>query len=240
MNGVTFCNFQVHIYSSDNDDGYIVEINRLSGDPNIFKCIYMKLKESVNESRIAEESIFQSLSDFSPHELLSDSAIEIALKPIMTMATSELLDSQREGTGIICSLSSHDDMQQPLCDFGFIKVLLELIHSPDSTVRRHAIFALGNLSLSPSCQEAMLSLDLIKVFLEMIADGPYQTAQLRKEGVRILANLAIRFPKQIISAVGESTLSNWMNNVDNVLDAKLKIHAINAKESFKEHLNIEI
>ena len=240
MNGVTFCNFQVHIYSSDNDDGYIVEINRLSGDPNIFKCIYMKLKESVNESRIAEESIFQSLSDFSPHELLSDSAIEIALKPIMTMATSELLDSQREGTGIICSLSSHDDMQQPLSDFGFIKVLLELIHSPDSTVRRHAIFALGNLSLSPSCQEAMLSLDLIKVFLEMTADGPYQTAQLRKEGVRILANLAIRFPKQIISAVGESTLSNWMNNVDNVLDAKLKIHAINAKESFKEHLNIEI
>ena len=239
MNGISFCNFQVHIYSSDNDDGYIVEINRLSGDPILFKSIYMKLEESVKESRVVEKSIFETLSDFSSHESIPDSDIEIALKPVMNMLTSELLDSQRTGTSIICSLSSHDDMQQPLCDFGFIKILLKLIDSPDSTVYRHVIFALGNLSSSPACQEAMLSVNLIKMLIEMTGNGPYQSAPLRKEAVRIFANLASRYPKQILSAVGGDTLSKWVNNIDNVFDVKLKIHALNAKESFKEHLKIE-
>jgi hypothetical protein len=79
----------------------------LAGDAIAFKCIYAELKEIINEPcKFAEESIFQSLSltDVSPHLVLSDSEIDNALKPIMEMAKSPLLDSQREGTFIICNL----------------------------------------------------------------------------------------------------------------------------------------
>ena len=210
-------------------------MNRLAGDAAAFKSVYVELKEIINDPcKFAGESIFQSLSlaDLSPHLVLRDSDIDSALKPLMTMATSSLIDSQREATFILCNLSSHDDMQQPLYDNGFIDVLVSLISSPNELVRQHAMFALGNLSTSPSCQGAMLASGIVKYVLAMTEDGPYQSTELRREGIRILANLANRFSAQIVASVGEDAISTWIDKIDNVRDDRLKIHAFNAKEYF--------
>ena len=217
-------------------------MNRLAGDAIAFKCIYAELKEIINEPcKFAEESIFQSLSltDVSPHLVLSDAEIDNALKPIMEMAKSQLLDSQREGTFIICNLSSHDDMQQPLCDNGFIKVLIGLVNSPHDIVRQHAVFALGNLSTSPSCQEMMISSGILSVVFGMTENGPYQSTEIRREGVRILANLASRHSAQIVTFVGENAISTWFDKIENVHDDRLKIHASNAKEYFAMNMALK-
>lgn len=146
------------------------------------------------------------------------------------MASSPLLDSQREATFTICNLSSHDDMQQPLCDNGFINILVGLLNSSHELVRQYAIFALGNLSTSPSCQEVMLSSGIVKIVLDMTDNGPYQSAEIRREGVRILANLASRHSEKILTLTGDKVITSWFEKVENVQDDRLKIHASNAKE----------
>jgi hypothetical protein len=63
----------------------------------------------------------------------------------------------------------------------------------------------------------------------MITDGSYQTAEMRREGARTLANLCCSHSKKIISAVGMDSVSSWISGVDDLQDERLKLHARRAQ-----------
>ena len=63
----------------------------------------------------------------------------------------------------------------------------------------------------------------------MITDGPYHTAEMRRECARTLANLCSSHSKKIISTVGMDGVSSWISSVDSLKDERLKLHARRAQ-----------
>jgi hypothetical protein len=177
-------------------------------------------------------------------QLPLDEAIN-ALKPILAMAISAHLDSRVEAVKMICDLSSQLDLQSSLCAAGGIEILMELMTIEYGYCNQYAMCALANLSSSRSCQVLLrLSLFLLialqevllkggcqflQNLLSMTTDGPYQTAEMRREGARTLANLCCSHSKKIISAVGMDSVSSWISGVDDLRDERLKLHARRAQ-----------
>jgi hypothetical protein len=104
-----------------------------------------------------EAKLFDSF-DFnfpiSESDLLTDLEYQNALKPILEMAKSGLMESELEASRLICDLSLHSDMQQLLCDSGCLQATVEnLLLSKNSRLsQQHALLALANLSEAQSCQ----------------------------------------------------------------------------------------
>ncbi len=65
----------------------------------------------------------------------------------------------------------------------------------------------------------------------MITDGPYHTAEMRRECARTFANLCSGASngRKIISTIGVDSASSWISSVDNLRDERLKLHARRAK-----------
>jgi hypothetical protein len=67
--------------------------------------------------------------------------------------------------------------------------------------------------------------------LKLVSDGPYYSAELRRESARVLANISERNSSQILSAVDNDSMRSWINSVDDIKDERLRTHANRAKLS---------
>jgi len=258
LRGSSYCKLQIHIFKED-DKSSIIEGNRLSGDGFPFRRIYDDIKNELNckydsensacggsasfpTSVCSEESRADSFSmnNYSGgintpfFEPISDIQAAEAIKPIITMAKSNKIDSQFEASAIMCDLSLHEDMQQIMCDEGCVTVLMELLscNGEFQNCNYHAICALANLSTSVACQELLVSTPLfLTSLLKLVSDGPYYSAELRRESARVLANISERNSSQILSAVDNDSMRSWINSVDDIKDERLRTHANRAKLS---------
>ena len=170
-------------------------------------------------------------------QLLSDEEAIASLHPILEMATSGMIEQQLEAARIFCDLSQDAcAMQHHMCDSGCVQALVKNLLMCDRCewTKHHAVFALANLSQTQGCQEAMIDAGILPILLQLVKDGPYNTAEMRRESARILANLSARLASRIVTVVGARTLSGFLDKVDKFQDERLKLHACRAKESLKE------
>ena len=67
--------------------------------------------------------------------------------------------------------------------------------------------------------------------LNLAADGPFQTAAMRRESARLIANLSDRLATRVVAALGKQAVHSWMSSVDSMGDPALRVHALRAKTS---------
>jgi hypothetical protein len=187
-------------------------------------------------------------------ELQPDEAKE-ALQSILSMAKSTHLESKIEAAKILCDLSYQQDLHYLLCDTDCIEILIEFMQIEHDSCNQHAICALANLSSSRTCQVCPLFLLLLSLphppflvrpilllqssmmkcssfvplLFRLVADGPYHTAEMRRECARTFANLCISHGHKIVHTVGTSCASSWLETVEEMKDERLKLHADRAK-----------
>ena len=198
-----------------------------------------QIKTTMDNAPPCESRSFEALRFATPlpvgdYFLPDDEAVE-ALKPIMRLATSGMLESRLEAARIFCDLSLHDAMQQHMCDSGCVKALVEDLMACDmcDLTRQHAVFALANLSEAQGCQEAMIEAGILPTLLHYVKDGPYNTAEMRREAARILANLSARLAHSVVAAVGPRAMAIWLEKVDSFRDERLKLHAERARDALR-------
>ena len=227
---------QVSIYCNDNSS-YIVETNRLCGEIEGSRLVHAQLRRvlgnMVEYSKPQFDSYAASLPPTSP-EVLSDAEVCEMLQPVLTMGRDSKLDAKLLTTKILCDLSTSETLQQILCDSGCLAVLIELATSESSLeVRQHALVALAQLSTPIAYHETLIDVGIVPVLLNLEVDGSFESAEMRREIVRILANLAARFGAKVVDAAGHPAIISWMETVAQITDdTRLKLHAARASEIF--------
>jgi hypothetical protein len=210
----------------------------VQGDCTAFRTVWSHVKAQMNNEPAVEPRAFDAFGLSAPlpaTDLLTDEEAVEALQRVLNLATSGLLESRLEAARIFCDLSLHDAMQQPMCDSGCVRVLAQSLITCDmcDLTRYHGMFALANLSEAQGCQEAMIEAGILPTLLHYVKDGPYNTAETRREAARILANLSARHASNVLSAVCPRMLCTWLEKVDSFRDERLKLHAERARESLK-------
>lgn len=242
--GTGSCKMQVAIYSTDDKGVHIVECNRLSGDHGPFNEAYRGLKAafavvveqpSLKRQSTIRDSFASNMGPIPCHECLSDEDAKKALQPILSFALSEFVEDQIEASRMLCEFSNDETLQQILCDAKTLRVILHLTQelSPVSA-RQNAFMTLANLTTQHGpCQEAIIEAGVLPVLLELVCNGSYETAELRREGARALANLSCRLAPHIWNKIGEESLMAWFTTIDALADERVKLHAMAARDSLR-------
>jgi len=232
LRGSSRSKFEINVYR-ENSSSFLVEGNRLSGDSSSFHNVYCEIQSSLTKNtKPAKKNRTLECFPLPATEQLSMDDAMSAIKPILSMATAEQLESRVEGVKMLCDLSLQPDLQSTLIEAGGIDVLMELIHIDFCSCNQYAMCALANLSSSRSCQEILIKgTKFIQTLVSMITDGPYHTAEMRRECARTFANLCsgVSNGRKIISTIGVDSASSWISSVDNLRDERLKLHARRAK-----------
>ena len=210
----------------------------VQGDCTAFRTVWSHVKAQMNNEPAVEPRAFDAFGLSAPlpaTDLLTDEEAVEALQRVLNLATSGLLESRLEAARIFCDLSLHDAMQQHMCDSGCVKALVEDLMACDmcDLTRQHAVFALANLSEAQGCQEAMIEAGILPTLLHYVKDGPYNTAEMRREAARILANLSARLAHSVVAAVGPRAMAIWLEKVDSFRDERLKLHAERARDALR-------
>lgn len=233
LSGSSRSKFEISVFR-ENSESFVVEGNRLSGDSAPFHNLFQKVQCSITQEEPIPRARPTRSMDCIPlpaaEQLPMEEAIE-AIKPILAMALSPHLDARVEAAKMICDISVQLDLQSSLCAAGGIEILMELMTLDYCYCNQHAMCALANLSSCRSCQEILLKggCQFLQKLLSLITDGTYQTAEMRREGARTLANLCCSHSRKIINAVGVDNVSSWISSVDSLKDERLKLHARRAQ-----------
>lgn len=233
--GSTRCKFELSVFKNGLGS-YLIEGNRLSGDSFPFSNIYRRVRSKLS----GEPPSPSSVTDFQfiplPDSVLELSSSEIfdAVTPILTMAGSGKYESQVNAAQMFCDLSMQQNMVEVLCEARCVKALVSLCDVEFDYCNQHAICALANLSSSRSCQDVLLEHDyFLQNLIQMCCCGNYNTAEMRRECARLLANLCSvkSSAKKVFHSVGEDDIRRWMDSVDDLHDERLRLHANRAKQS---------
>ena len=150
---------------------------------------------------------------------------------IFRMAKEPTMEAQLEASRMLCDLTADTSgMQQAVVENGGLTVLKDLIEKSISDwAKQHAMFALANLADAKVFESDIIKENILPLLLKHAIDGPYNTAEMRRSAVHILATLCDGCPTEVIKSIGKPFLLSWMNSVDNIHDEKLKLHACRAK-----------
>jgi hypothetical protein len=232
LRGSSRSKFEINVFR-ENSSSFLVEGNRLSGDSSSFHNVYCDIQSSLTkDTKPAKKNRTLECFPLPATEQLSMDDAMSAIKPILSMATAEHLESRVEGAKMLCDLSLQPDLQSTLIEAGGIDVLMELVYIDFCSCNQYAMCALANLSSSRSCQEILIKgSKFLQTLVSMITDGPYHTTEMRRECARTFANLCCGASngRKIISTIGVDSASSWISSVDNLRDERLKLHAGRAK-----------
>lgn len=241
INGSNHCKFQVTVYNSKCGLGYLLEGNRLKGDSSLFRTFFSQIKSRLSNTNSDDDNLrdFDSFSISFPLPIspCGDNCHQ-SLDCLFQMANEPNVEAQCEAARILCDLTIDSSMQQTLVDLGVLTVLRNIIcNSCCEWAQQHAMAALNNLSDAQIFQSSIIKEGLLPVLLALAVDGPYQTAELRRSAVHILANLCSTYSVEVAKVLGQKVISPWMNKVDNLIDDRLKFHANRARESLRPALS---
>ena len=234
------CKLTVAIYKSGADKSrFIIECNRLSGDHEPFNQFYKSLRQAfyleepvLFRTSTIHDSFSASMGPLPCVESLSDADAKKELLPILRLASSLYHEDMIEASKMLFGFSCDEDNKQALCDSSCIDVLLRLTSIENPIIaRQNAVTCLANLSQQHGpCQEALIDAGVLRVILEVVSNGSHDTAELRREGARTLANLSSRLAQRVVSAVGEQQLKSWLATVDDLSDERVRLHAMQARD----------
>lgn len=250
------CFMDVQMYTSTSTDKgkYIVEANRMQGDHDIFRKSYLCLRAAFVPETSDEYDAYRS-STLSLHDSyasalgyvppVSDFSIEndakLAIEPILKMAESDFVDAQVEASRMLYEFTRNEDLQKYWCDERCMCVLT-LLASPDAPeMARHNIFmTLAELASKVDWQELIVESGALPVVMAAVTNGSYETAEMRCECARTLEYLSqSHMAHRIPHSVGKEDLRRWCDTVDGLVDERLKLHAVRARDALSHTLSME-
>lgn len=233
--GATRCKFEFNVFKG-NMGSYVVEGNRLCGDNFPFNGVFRSVKSKFSGEPCSPKSVVNFQCTPMPESAceLSESEINDAIMPVIAMASSGIYESQVNAAQIFCDLSLQENMHEVLCRRECVTALVDLSRVEFNSCNQHALCALANLSCSWSCQEVVREdADFLQQLLQLCRCGCHNTAEMRRECARMLANLCSSKPCaiKILQTLGENTICRWMDTVDGLSDERLRLHAQRAKDA---------
>lgn len=241
LRGSSTCKIEIRLYKED-EESFIVEVNRLSGDSIVFRSLYNELKSDFsafisNRSEMERASEANSVSSHAlpPLAPLSDYEIIASLRPVLEMVNSVLLDVREQGCQILCDICAQEDIHHILASSGCVKELIcNVIAAKSTEIKNFAVCALAAVSSSQTGLDCIFEcMNCVKLTQELFScatDGCYETAEMRRECSRILKNLCKEDPCKVKEFVEESQLHDFINCVDSLQDDRLRLHAECAKD----------
>lgn len=167
-NRAVMCHIEIHIFKKENY--YIIECNRLSGDPIVFHNFFRHL-HAIFDSSVTNEEI-----DFSPGPLpvemqfeLTDEEARKAIEPIINMLYDENIYNKRMGATVLCDMSNDIYLHTHMVQCDCISHLAKLTEVNDDQLRLIAYITISNLSKSNICIltiKNMLENNSIKYFID--------------------------------------------------------------------------
>lgn len=234
--GSSRCKFEFNVYKNG-EGSFIIEGNRLCGDSFPFSTIFRNVRAKFTEEMSSSPTSVMNFQCIPLPEAafeLSFAEMAEAVVPIVAMATSGKCESQVNAAQIFCDLSLQQNMLEVLCQPECVSALVSLCRVEFDFCNQHALCALANLSSSRSCQEILFRDEaFLQHLIVLCSNGTYNTAEMRRECARLLANLcsAKASAIRVLQAVGESDMSRWMDSVNDLQDERLRLHAQRAKHS---------
>jgi hypothetical protein len=73
----------------------------------------------------------------------------------------------------------------------------------------------------------------LPLLLKLARDGPFQTAELHRSAVHILANICSSNSSEVAKALSKRDVAAWIESIESLKDERLKQHAIRAREHLK-------
>lgn len=237
LDGSIRCKFEVNIYCQQSGD-FVVECNRLSGDSFAFVQFFKSIKNRfLSSSEIAQE---HRLSLPPPRQQVQQDRLEKSIRNVVSMADSGVGEAQVSAAQIFCNVSADASKHDMLMHCGCIPALMKLMKVEFESCNEHAVCALANLSSSPNCQDILTKDEnFVKTLLPLCSDTDcnYNTIGMRRECARVLANIsgAASGAQHVVECAGINSIVSWMENVENMKDEKLRLHADRAKASLASY-----
>jgi len=249
LNGSSHTKFHLTVYAKVLQPlTYIIEGNRLKGDGYSFRTLFTQVKSLFLVSETPDisrdfDSFSNSFPQFSSPILNDGSSLfqntssksepTCNLDCVFRMANETKIEAQLEASKILCDISLDLEMQQIFVENGGLAVLKNLIqNSACEWTQQHAIVAVSNLSDAKIFQSAIIKEGYLPLLMKLACNGPYQTAELRRSAMHILANLCSdsAFANDIARGLSVQDVSIWLNSVDSLHDERMKVHASRARD----------
>lgn len=181
-----------------------------------------------------------------PSSMKTDEQFLEGIRCIFTMAREPFIETKLEAAKMICELTAEDHQFLTLqdCKTGIMSSLELLIADQDEEdVRQLAIVALAQFSEIPGYQAEIIRCSVLSDIFLLADDVPvgepvFETAQVRRESGRILANITSYDPCRVVKLLQDKDVpvEDWMKK--DLADERLRIHANKAKNYMKKCLEV--
>lgn len=135
--------------------------------------------------------------------------------PLFKLLSDESTDVQTTACATLCNLVlDFSPMKRMIMELGGIEKLVELVHSPDNTLRLNAIWALKNLvyQAESEIKEAVMKVLTYQTMENLISD---QETDIQEQALNLLRNLACTRQhdiEEVFKGLSESRLMNVIEN----------------------------
>lgn len=238
--GTSKCRFDISVYKGPAESSYIIEAHKLSsGDGLMFKTIYEDIKTHLSLDTVSaglSELSFTSMATPAPSSdiPLTETEIKSTIHTIVQMSKASNFEAIEEASRLLFDMSMHDTLQRHLCNtevFECFQCLLAIDDKLFNGIRHNVVLAIANLSDSQIGQAMIVDSGLVSMIFKLACNGSYTTIDMRRESARIVANITSKLAPKVSAAVPSKELSDWVNEVDDLDDDRLRMHAERAKQS---------
>lgn len=188
--------FLCSVYTSPNDDNqFVVEVQRRSGDAIFFCSIYRSILSHMVADKAAEASCLPATRKaFVPPALPpsldaeeENAAFRDSVRILLNMCASPYVDVKLEGLYALARLTSEEDKRCFIVQDSSFHVLISGLHDANENVHRACLTSLANVCSTEDgpCQAVHSS---ARSRLLHLATSP--TKQVMRESVRLLAAVA--------------------------------------------------
>lgn len=222
-----YCDFHIRIYQNGGA-GFLVEVQKMEreSDSMLFTFIFRMIKAALTATGNFDASKFTD-RDHEDTEMVWDDGFQPNVPQELQLA-SELAGepadrSKLEASRILADFATDPQYFDHMVTA--VPTLISLLTSSCPLARQHSMMALAALSEHAGCLEAIKAtrdVNIFAILMSYTSNGPYYTAKMRRESVRLIKNLADKYALEITSNVGKDNVKMWMESIKGLTDFRMK------------------
>ena len=200
LNKAIHVTFTVKIYSHQERENHVVEMQRLEGDYLFFRTFYETVSQRLRNERIEDTTDWENLSDLPAHA-----------------TTDETIVKYTQHACVIYSDETPADPKE--VDIDRMKELIKIVNESETKsdwACQHAVWALSSMSLNKKyCLQmsriGQLGVDFLQSVIALAVRGTFNTRDMRFKCVELINNLIGADPDYVFSVLDETEIDEWQN-----------------------------
>jgi hypothetical protein len=183
---------------------------------------------SVTSSAGKDQVHEQQVPTYMPDSVPTDEEISISLRCVNAMALEPSDSAKLEASRILCDLADDQCMRSQMDAAGCIEILAGLLFSENAAAKEHTVLALAQLSECRECASTIIKAEVLPSLIELVCDGTYSTAKMRREAARLVANLAETCASDTAASIGRAAVYSWIESTASLSDPRMKTRCLKA------------